>query len=452
MGKKLLVADDSLTIQKVIKLALSGDVYDIQTVSDGNDALQQISVFRPDAVLIDVGIPGRSAFEVKKAMNEDPDFKYIPVILMSSAFEKVDEAKVALLQFEGRLTKPFDPTHLRQALTQALSLREAYRPPEREEPSLQFSRSLPPEPMKVSVPPPREHTREIKRDVQREITQQIDLAERTKTFSTLGTAVPPEMKRDPTKEIRRETLREPVREPLREVQKEVIKVPISIPNEIEFPDMEPIALGISEESDIRHLTESTVRMSSLDEFDSWNIGEAAKDDIPHIDLSQKSEREQSFLDEHKLDFDFSTEDAKPELSQQDILPPKFAGTRSIQSLAPTRMDLEYTPKDSLGSLPPFNSQLLDVGSSNPFSMPEMLTRESPKEMAEAKEAARISTEEAVNEQLNEKLNSEETQKRIEELVRLQVEKSLELMAKKGLPDIAEKVIRQEIRRILESLN
>ncbi len=113
MGKKLLVADDSLTIQKVIKLALSNDGYEIQTVSDGNEAIQSISLFRPDVVLVDIALPGKTAFEVKKTVNGDSELRKIPFVLMSSAFEKVDEAKVALLQFDGRLTKPFDSSQLR---------------------------------------------------------------------------------------------------------------------------------------------------------------------------------------------------------------------------------------------------------------------------------------------------------------------------------------------------
>lgn len=56
-AKKLLVADDSLTIQKVIRLALSNEGYEIQAVADGNDALNQILLFQPDVVLIDVSLP-----------------------------------------------------------------------------------------------------------------------------------------------------------------------------------------------------------------------------------------------------------------------------------------------------------------------------------------------------------------------------------------------------------
>src|SRR3954469_4431163 len=106
-GKKLLVADDSLTIQKVIRLALSNEGHEIQTVSDGNDAIQQISLFRPDAVLIDVSLPGKSAFEVKRETNQLEDLSEVRFILMSSAFEKVDEVQLEEVQFHGRLTKPF---------------------------------------------------------------------------------------------------------------------------------------------------------------------------------------------------------------------------------------------------------------------------------------------------------------------------------------------------------
>lgn len=127
MPKKLLVADDSLTIQKVIRLALSGagaghgDGYEIQTVSDGNDAIQQISLFRPDVVLIDVSLPGKTAFEVKRAINVHNDLERVRFVLMSSAFEKVDEEQVKEVVFQARLTKPFDPAHLREILSQVLS-------------------------------------------------------------------------------------------------------------------------------------------------------------------------------------------------------------------------------------------------------------------------------------------------------------------------------------------
>lgn len=120
-GTRLLVADDSLTIQKVIRLALSQDEYEIQTVSDGQDAIQQISLFKPSVVLIDITLPGKNAFEVKSLINEQMDSNAARFVLLSSAFEQIDEARVQEVGFHGRLTKPFDPAQLRTTLNQVLA-------------------------------------------------------------------------------------------------------------------------------------------------------------------------------------------------------------------------------------------------------------------------------------------------------------------------------------------
>jgi CheY-like chemotaxis protein len=119
-GKKLLVADDSLTIQKVIRLALSNEGYEIQATSDGADVIQQIATFRPDVVLIDVSLPTKSAFQIKREANTLEDHQGIKYILMSSAFEKIDEEQAREVQFHGRLTKPFDPPQLKQVLNEVL--------------------------------------------------------------------------------------------------------------------------------------------------------------------------------------------------------------------------------------------------------------------------------------------------------------------------------------------
>jgi CheY-like chemotaxis protein len=115
-GKKILVADDSLTIQKVIRLALSGDGYEIQTVSDGKEAIEQASLFRPDVCIIDVSLPKYDAYQIRERFLQAPDLKNIPVIMMSSAFEKIDETRMHALGFSGHLVKPFDPSHLRSTL------------------------------------------------------------------------------------------------------------------------------------------------------------------------------------------------------------------------------------------------------------------------------------------------------------------------------------------------
>ena len=118
--KKLLVADDSLTIQKVIRLALDKEGFEIRAVSTGQDAIEEISIFKPDIVLIDVSLPDKTAFDVKREFEDSSSHNSVKFVLMSSAFEEVDEAQVAETGFHGRLVKPFDPSHLRKSLAEVL--------------------------------------------------------------------------------------------------------------------------------------------------------------------------------------------------------------------------------------------------------------------------------------------------------------------------------------------
>ena len=244
MAKKLLVADDSLTIQKVIKLALSGDGYEIQTVSDGTECLQQVALFRPDVVLIDIGLPGRSAFDLKKAANEDPEMSRIPFVLMSSAFEKVDEAKVALLKFDGRLTKPFDPSNLKSVLNQALQMNAG-----------QSIKSFvpPPAPVNHFSLEPSDNSRQTQRPPSppplnlaggEDITGEIQLMDPGMMHSSSG-------------------IRKAPQDPLWS----------------DSAQNDPLGLNTQETNDdIRHLTESTVKMSGLDDLAGWNIQESSSKD------------------------------------------------------------------------------------------------------------------------------------------------------------------------------
>jgi len=164
-GKKLLVADDSLTIQKVIRLALSHEGYEIQAVSEGNEAIEQILLARPGLVLIDVSLPGKTAVEVKQVIDSRPELSGTRFILMSSAFETIDEASVDRAGFAAKLTKPFDPAHLRKLVAESLGFpgsgegtgsiaRPRSRPPEAHSPSEQSALTLipPPPPMPGMAP------------------------------------------------------------------------------------------------------------------------------------------------------------------------------------------------------------------------------------------------------------------------------------------------------------
>jgi len=71
----------------------------------------------------------RSAIELKSEVNSKEDLQGIKFVLMSSAFEKIDEEKIDQLHFNGRLVKPFDPANLRQVLKVAIGKESAPEPP-----------------------------------------------------------------------------------------------------------------------------------------------------------------------------------------------------------------------------------------------------------------------------------------------------------------------------------
>src|SRR5712691_1605345 len=105
----LLLADDSVTIQRVIELTFADEAITVVAVSDGDQAIERIEADPPDIVLVDIGMPGRTGYEVAQHIKQSPRLKHIPVLLLTGAFEPVDQAKAAAAGCDGVLAKPFEP-------------------------------------------------------------------------------------------------------------------------------------------------------------------------------------------------------------------------------------------------------------------------------------------------------------------------------------------------------
>ncbi len=112
MPKKLLVADDSVTIHKVVTLTFADEDVVIDTVTDGAQAIERAKKIKPDFVLADVFMPGRNGYEVCQSLKSDPELAGVPVILMVGTFEAFDEGEAARVKCDGHLTKPFDTSEL----------------------------------------------------------------------------------------------------------------------------------------------------------------------------------------------------------------------------------------------------------------------------------------------------------------------------------------------------
>ena len=106
-GRKLLLADDSVTIQKVIDLTFADEGVRVVSFSDGQQAIDNLEEIAPDVVLADIFMPSKTGYEVCKYVKENDKLKHIPVMLLVGSFEPFDEAEARRVGADDILTKPF---------------------------------------------------------------------------------------------------------------------------------------------------------------------------------------------------------------------------------------------------------------------------------------------------------------------------------------------------------
>jgi CheY-like chemotaxis protein len=121
MGKKILLADDSITIQKVIELTFSDEDFDVVTVGNGRLAIERIQEVQPDIVLCDIIMPEKDGYEVCEYVKQNPAFAHVPVLLLTGAFEPFDQERAARVGSDGYLAKPFEPQTLISKVKELLS-------------------------------------------------------------------------------------------------------------------------------------------------------------------------------------------------------------------------------------------------------------------------------------------------------------------------------------------
>ena len=111
---KLLLADDSVTIQRVIELTFSGEDVQVLAVNDGEQAIARIPLERPDVVLADIGMPRKGGYDVSAFVKGRPDLAHIPVLLLAGAFEPVDQARAEQVKDDLSARQPLYRLRLSQ--------------------------------------------------------------------------------------------------------------------------------------------------------------------------------------------------------------------------------------------------------------------------------------------------------------------------------------------------
>jgi len=149
MGFKILLADDSITIQKVIGIIFGGEDYSLTVVDNGKAALEKALEIDPDILLIDALMPGMSGYEVCEQIRATPALAAKPILFLTGSFEPFDETKAKNCGADDFIAKPFESQQIIAKVTElceraALRSSEAAKVAEVEPEPPSFTSIVPP--------------------------------------------------------------------------------------------------------------------------------------------------------------------------------------------------------------------------------------------------------------------------------------------------------------------
>jgi DNA-binding response OmpR family regulator len=106
MAKTILLADDSVTIRKVVELTFSDTDIRVESVGSGQEALDQFRAIEPDLVLVDVAMPEPSGYDICRQVKASD--RPVPVLLLAGTFEPFDTQRARECGADGHVVKPFE--------------------------------------------------------------------------------------------------------------------------------------------------------------------------------------------------------------------------------------------------------------------------------------------------------------------------------------------------------
>ncbi len=130
MASTILIADDSITIRKAVALCLSGQDYLVKGAENGEIAFSMVKDLKPDIVLADINMPGKDGLQLCKEIKEDLNLKHIPVVILYSQQNPIDENQISSVNADALIAKPFESHLLIDTLKQFIQ--PSVKPEEKE--------------------------------------------------------------------------------------------------------------------------------------------------------------------------------------------------------------------------------------------------------------------------------------------------------------------------------
>ncbi|MGA9120025.1 MAG: response regulator [Bacteroidota bacterium] len=107
MDKVILIVDDSATVRKFVAVSLTMQGFKVVAASDGMDALEKLPLEKIDLVITDLNMPNMDGFELIRALRDNPEYRDLPVIILSSLGDSVSKERGQQLGVGSYVVKPF---------------------------------------------------------------------------------------------------------------------------------------------------------------------------------------------------------------------------------------------------------------------------------------------------------------------------------------------------------
>ncbi|MEM6481919.1 MAG: response regulator [Pseudomonadota bacterium] len=116
MSKKVLLIEDEQNIIEAVKFILSRDGWDVNTHSNGHDAIDAVRHRAPDIVILDVMLPGKSGFDILSEIRSDHALNGLPVLMLSARGQAKDMEMAVRAGASRYMTKPFSNAEVLDAV------------------------------------------------------------------------------------------------------------------------------------------------------------------------------------------------------------------------------------------------------------------------------------------------------------------------------------------------
>jgi two-component system chemotaxis response regulator CheY len=117
MAKTILVAEDSSSVRKFISFALKLTGYEVVATVDGMDALEQLPKYKIDMLITDLNMPNIDGIRLIKTVREDPEYKDLPIIILSSLSGEKDIENGLSAGANSYLIKPFNAKRIQYEIS-----------------------------------------------------------------------------------------------------------------------------------------------------------------------------------------------------------------------------------------------------------------------------------------------------------------------------------------------